>query len=99
MSRPFSWGSALFAAAIASSAFGGEAPTPAGATAAAAKAQARMALVAIAAPGARQFALLDCASGRGVASATMPAELAAEPVAAPAGNALYASLRGGALVR
>ncbi len=57
------------------------------------------ATVAIAAPGARQFVLLDCTSGRTVASAVAPDELAAELVAAPDGRELYASLRGGTLLR
>lgn len=98
MSRPFSWVLALLAAAIASPAVGDEASakTPAGAMAAVATPGA---MVAIAAPGGRQLALLDCTSGRTVASAAAPDELAAELAVAPDGRALYASLRGGALLR
>jgi len=57
------------------------------------------ATVAIAAPGGRQLALLDCTSGRTVASAAAPDALAAELAVAPDGRALYASLRGGTLLR
>jgi len=93
MSRPFSWVPALLAVALGSPAVGGGAPAPAPVDASAG------ASVAIAAPGARQVTLLDCASGRTVASAAAPDELAAELVAAPDGRALYAALRGGVLLR
>ena len=88
-SRPFSWALALLALALGSSAVGREASlqAPAGPT------------VAIAAPGGRQLALLDCASGRIVASAASPDELVADLAADPDGRAVYASLRSGMLLR
>ncbi len=97
MSRPFSWALTLLAAALGSPAFGGGAPAPA--SAGASVGASAGASVAIAAPGARQITLLDCTSGRTVASAATPDALAAELVAAPDGRALYMSLRGGVLLR
>lgn len=96
-SRPFSW-ALLPAAAIGALVCAGHAT----ATASDATAPARTSVgttVTLAGAGARQVELLDCASGRPVGSSAMPGALAAEPVLSPDGRALYASLRGGVLLR
>jgi len=94
-SRPFSFGPrALLAFAViacAGGALAGEPPgsgTPAGAPT----------LVALGSAGATRVALLDCANGRALAEAAVPAGLAAQPVVANDG-AVYASTRGRELLR
>ncbi|MFO1301184.1 MAG: hypothetical protein U1F17_12545 [Burkholderiaceae bacterium] len=95
-SRPFSFGQrallAFASIACAAGALADEPPgsgTPAGAPA----------LLALGTAGATRVALLDCAIGRALAEAAVPAGLAAQPVVASGGGAVYASTRGRELLR
>ena len=56
-------------------------------------------LLALGAAGATRVTLLDCANGRSLAEAAVPAGLAARPVLASSGGAIYASTRTRELVR
>ena len=95
-SRPFSLGRrTLLALALTGCASGALADEPPGSGAPAGA----PALLALGSAGATRVALLDCASGRALAEAAVPAGLAAQPVVASGGGAVYASTRGRELVR
>ena len=95
-SRPFSFGlRALLAFALIGCAGGALADQPPGSGATAGAPT----LLALGSGGATRVALLDCASGRALAEAAVPAGLAAQPVVASSGSAVYASTRGRELLR
>lgn len=87
-SRPFSFRS-LLALALVFFGRGALADAPAGSGT----------LLALGSTGATRIALLDCATGRALAEAAVPAGLAAQPVVASGGGAVYAATRARELVR
>jgi hypothetical protein len=95
-SRPFSFGlRALLAFALIGCAGGALADQPPGSGASAGAPM----LLALGSAGATRVALLDCASGRALAEAAVPAGLAAPPVVAGDGSAVYVSTRARELLR
>lgn len=95
-SRPFSFGPrALLVLAVIGCASGALADEPPGSGAPAGAPT----LLALGSAGATRVTLLDCASGRALAEAAVPAGLAAPPVVTGHGGAVYASTRARELLR